>query len=96
MVPDRPEEVDTTGDGACIGVHQQLGGIGAQADFRLPFPVDAEAVTLPRTNARNEDVPEPVPHGHVDTTLAQVGLHEHELDPAGIRCPKPEQTAFRG
>src|SRR3954447_7214930 len=78
-----------------VGVGQELVRVPAQPAMRIERPVDAEAVPLPRPDARHVAVPDVV--GHLlepDPVLAAVVAEQADVDALGLRCEQCEVGAL--
>ena len=69
--------LDPSGDGARIGIDEQLGRVAAESVCRIPWTVHAKPVALARTDAAKVGVPaERRPLGKVDARFATVAIEQ--------------------
>ena len=91
VVEDRAGVVDAAGDGAGVGVEQQLGGVEPGARGGVPGAVHPVAVALLGADAGHVRAPDAVgAQAQVVVGLAAVLVDQGQLDAGGPRGPEAE------
>src|SRR6187200_1869487 len=76
--------LDAAGNGARVGIDEELCGIAAESDCGIPGPVHPKAVTLAGADAAKVCVPaERGPLGKVDARLVSVAIEQAQLHTLG-------------